>query len=205
MLLFDFQFYFRFLTIFHRVFTQNLAWGQVVIICILCIYIFCYRFWVLIFPSHWLQSPNVISSYAKWIFLYFMFLDPTQGYHYFWHGTGFQSQVVIPRTQKMILDASLLNTQHYKVRIKDKRSNPERRVAFSLTPRCISFGIWCFRVTHEYSQPSYTLLFYSLRFSYSNVSWWSFTEVWVTASLLKSPELFWVSWPILTMMYSGRF
>ena len=27
---------------------------------------------------------------------------------------------VIPKTQKMVLDASLLNTQHYKVRIKDK-------------------------------------------------------------------------------------
>ena len=27
---------------------------------------------------------------------------------------------VIPKTQKMILDATLLNTQHYKVRIKGK-------------------------------------------------------------------------------------
>ena len=27
---------------------------------------------------------------------------------------------VIPKTQKMILDASLLNTQHYKVQIKSK-------------------------------------------------------------------------------------
>ena len=27
---------------------------------------------------------------------------------------------VIPKTQKMVLDAVLLNTQHYKVRIKDK-------------------------------------------------------------------------------------
>ena len=27
---------------------------------------------------------------------------------------------VIPKTQKMVLDASLLNTQDYKVRIKDK-------------------------------------------------------------------------------------
>ena len=27
---------------------------------------------------------------------------------------------VIPKTQKIVLDASLLNTQHYKVRIKGK-------------------------------------------------------------------------------------
>ena len=34
--------------------------------------------------------------------------------------TRVQSQVVIPKTQKMVLDAALLNTQHYKVRIKGK-------------------------------------------------------------------------------------
>ena len=28
---------------------------------------------------------------------------------------------VIPKTQKMVLDAALLNTQHYKVRIKSKK------------------------------------------------------------------------------------
>ena len=28
--------------------------------------------------------------------------------------------LVIPKTQKMVLDAALLNTQHYKVRIKGK-------------------------------------------------------------------------------------
>ena len=34
---------------------------------------------------------------------------------------------VIPKTQKMILDASLLNTQHYKVRIKGKVEQPRER------------------------------------------------------------------------------
>ena len=34
------------------------------------------------------------------------------------------SQVVIPKTQKMVLDATLLNTQHYKVRIKVNWSYP---------------------------------------------------------------------------------
>ena len=28
---------------------------------------------------------------------------------------------VIPKTQKMVLDAALLSTQHYEVRIKDKK------------------------------------------------------------------------------------
>ena len=31
---------------------------------------------------------------------------------------------VIPKTQKMVLDTALLNTQHYKVGIKGKWSNP---------------------------------------------------------------------------------
>ena len=36
---------------------------------------------------------------------------------------------VIPKTQKMIVDATLFNTQHYKVRIKGKWSNPGNGVA----------------------------------------------------------------------------
>ena len=39
---------------------------------------------------------------------------------------------VIPKIQKMVLDVSLLNTQHYKVRIMGLGSNPEKAVAPSL-------------------------------------------------------------------------
>ena len=45
----------------------------------------------------------------------------------FAHGPGDLDSIsgqVIPKTQKMVLDASLLNTQHYKVRIKDKVEHP---------------------------------------------------------------------------------
>ena len=50
--------------------------------------------------------------------------------------TWVQSQVIIPKTQKMVLDASLLNTQHYKVRMKDKvEQSRERSIAL---PTC-----WC--------------------------------------------------------------
>ena len=34
---------------------------------------------------------------------------------------------VIPKSQNMVLDASLLNTRHYKVRIKDKVEQPKER------------------------------------------------------------------------------
>ena len=37
----------------------------------------------------------------------------------FAHGLGDRSSI-IPKTQKMVLDAALLNTQHYKVRIQGK-------------------------------------------------------------------------------------
>ena len=46
---------------------------------------------------------------------------------------------VIPETKKMVLDAALLNTQHYKVGIKGKWSNPGNEVAPFLTSRCGSY------------------------------------------------------------------
>ena len=49
----------------------------------------------------------------------------------FANGRGDQGSIpgrIIPKSQKMVLDASLLNTQNYKVQIKSKRSNPEKRV-----------------------------------------------------------------------------
>ena len=46
---------------------------------------------------------------------------------------------VIPRTQEMIPDASLLNIQHYKIQIKGKWKNPGKRVAPSPTPLCSNY------------------------------------------------------------------
>ena len=48
------------------------------------------------------------------------------------HQWGDQGSIpgwVIPKTQKMVLDASLLNTQHYKVRIKGKAKQSREGVA----------------------------------------------------------------------------
>ena len=54
---------------------------------------------------------------------------------------------VIPKTQKMVLDASLLNTQHYKVRIKGKVEQSREGVAPSPTPWCSSYRKGSLRVT----------------------------------------------------------
>ena len=53
---------------------------------------------------------------------------------------------VIPKTQKMLLDSALLNTQHYKVRIKGK-VELIRRVAPPSTHRCSSYWKGNLRVT----------------------------------------------------------
>ena len=50
------------------------------------------------------------------------------------NGSGDRGSVpghVIPKTQKMVLDASLLNTQHYKEWTRGKWSNPGKGVASS--------------------------------------------------------------------------
>ena len=50
----------------------------------------------------------------------------------------------------MVFDASLLNTQHYKVRI--QWGNPEKGVAPSPTPGCSSYRKGSFRVTLDYDR-----------------------------------------------------
>ena len=46
---------------------------------------------------------------------------------------------VIPKTQKRVLEATLLNTQHYKVRIKAKVEQSRKIVTRSPTPRCCNY------------------------------------------------------------------
>ena len=72
---------------------------------------------------------------------------------------------VIPKTQKMVLDVSLLNTQHYKVRIKGKVEKPREGVAPSPTPWCSSYRKGSLRVTLDYGRQlyfTYLVIFLSL-------------------------------------------
>ena len=59
---------------------------------------------------------------------------------------------VIPKTQKMVLDASLLNTQHYKVRIKGKVEQSREGVAPSPTHWCSSYRKGSLWVTLDYGR-----------------------------------------------------
>ena len=58
----------------------------------------------------------------------------------FTNGLGDQGPIPgqVIKTQKMVLDTSLLNTQLYKVGIKDKSSIPEKGVGPPPTPQCCS-------------------------------------------------------------------
>ena len=62
---------------------------------------------------------------------------------------------VIPKTQKMVLDASLLNTQHYKVRIKGKVEQSREGVAPSPTHWCSSYRKGNLRTTLDYGRQLY--------------------------------------------------
>ena len=60
----------------------------------------------------------------------------------------------------MVLDASLLNTQHYKVRIKGKVEQSREGVAPSPTHWCSSYRKGSLRVTLDYGRQLYLLFTY---------------------------------------------
>ena len=62
---------------------------------------------------------------------------------------------VISKTQKMALDASLLNTWHYKVGIKGKVEQSRERVAPFLIPWCNSYRKGSLQVTLDYGRQLY--------------------------------------------------
>ena len=62
---------------------------------------------------------------------------------------------VIPKTLRMVLDATLLNTQHYKVRIKVKVEQSRKRSRALLYTK--SYRTGCLRVTLDYGR-NFTLL-----------------------------------------------
>ena len=62
---------------------------------------------------------------------------------------------VTSKIQKMVLDASLLNTQHSKVWIKGKWILPGKKVVTFPAPWCNSYWNGSLRVTLNYYQPNY--------------------------------------------------
>ena len=59
---------------------------------------------------------------------------------------------VIPKTLKMVLDTTLLNTQHYKVRFKGKVDQSWEWSSALPTPWCSSYRKGSLRVTLDYGR-----------------------------------------------------
>ena len=101
------------------------------------------------------------SPLSGWVFTICRGLI-TVGVRVFANGPGDLGSIpgrVIPKTQKMVIDASLLNTQHYKVRIKGKVEQSREGVAPSPTPWHSSYRKGSLWVTLNYGRQ--LLLFYS--------------------------------------------
>ena len=65
---------------------------------------------------------------------------------------------VIPKTQNMVVDAALINTKYYKVRIKGEVENPGNIVVASFMPRCSSYWKGSLRATINIGQQLYSYL-----------------------------------------------
>ena len=79
----------------------------------------------------WFQSFNYVE-FDNELFLIIAILNQAIGLmsRVFANGPDDQGSIpgrVIPKTQKMVLDSALLNTQHYKVRIKSKVEQSRER------------------------------------------------------------------------------
>ena len=105
--------------------------------------------------------------------LFYFIFKPGLGVRVFANGPGDLGSIpgrVIPKTQKMVLDTSLLNTQHYKVRIKGKVEQSREGVAPSPTPWCSSYRKGSLRVTLDYGRQLYFyLVLLMMRPLYNNI------------------------------------
>ena len=122
-----------------------------------------FSFFFFFFFFFWLSFFFLILIFKKILF-FFLFFDfaifKDLGVRVFANGPGDLGSIpgrVIPKTQKMVLDASLLNTQHYKVRIKGKVEQSREGVAPSPTHWCSSYRKGSLRVTLDYGRQLYLL------------------------------------------------
>ena len=89
-----------------------------------------------------LKNAYIYRLYILIIIFYFSKLSASVMVRVFAHGPGDLGSVPgrdIPKTQKMVLDAALLNTQHCKERIKGKVEQSRERSSAPPTPWCSSY------------------------------------------------------------------
>ena len=89
---------------------------------------------------------------------------------------------VIPKTQKIVLDASLPYTLYYNVGTNNKWTNPEKRVLLSPTPLCSNYWKEILWLTLDNSGPPYSLTYFYLI---------QITVVWFQVCM-SSTDMFWI-------------
>ena len=112
----------------------------------------------------------VLTGIYIYIYIYIYIPDIGLAVRVFANGPGDLGSIpgrVIPKTQKMVLDASLLNTQHYKVRIKGKVEQSREGVAPSPTLWCSSYRKRSLRVTLDNGRQLYLLIYIFVVYSIS--------------------------------------
>ena len=97
--------------------------------------------------------------------------------------------------------------------LKDSKFTHVSRTRLSNLPFSIMLSFGCSPLGYQLSSPpvlliiillqNLLLLFLLIRVFHISVSWWFFTGVWVTASLLKSPGFVTGFWPFSTMLSFG--
>ena len=118
---------------------------------------------LLLIKKDTLQHKTVVSisfihfsTYFDHIYIYIYILpDIGLAVRVFANGPGDLGSIpgrVISKTQKMVLDASLLNTQHYKVRIKGKVEQSRERSSALPYTWCSSYRKGSLRDTLDYGR-----------------------------------------------------
>ena len=75
--------------------------------------------------------------------------------------TGVKPRPSHTKASKIILDASLLNSQHYKIRIKGKWSNAKKGVVSTPTPWYSNYWKVSLQVALDYGGPTYSYIYNS--------------------------------------------
>ena len=114
----------------------------------------------------YIETPY-IYTYTEWAEI----IGQSHGSHVYWdtlvgrvfaNGPGDLGSIpdcVLPKTLKMVLDTSLLNTQQYKVHIKGKVEHSRESVAPSPTPWCSSYWKGSLLVALNHSRQLYFYIY----------------------------------------------
>ena len=112
--------------------------------------------------SFWKGSLQVALDYGcqlyfiyEYIYIYiyiYEYMYTCRVFTYNPWGLGSIPGWVIPKTQKIVLDATLLCNQHYKVRIKGKVEQSTEWSSTPLAPRCSSYWKESLRITVNYNR-----------------------------------------------------